>query len=239
MKCEDVLDALQRTGASAELARRAASEHLATCESCRNAAHALAVLRADRDLLIQVPSEGAFRRAILAATSGRERGRGAAPRRATFWLGVGAGAALAAGIAAGVMILRPLVEPAAHGLPAVTLAVNEERDVSVALSSPEPLMDAEIRVSLSGEIGLRGFTDQRELRWRTDLDRGVNQLTLPLIALGSHGGQILVEVQHGDKRRAFVVDVRASDRQPSAALRAPRGTPNSRDCVNCREPTTV
>jgi hypothetical protein len=112
-------------------------------------------------------------------------------------------------------MLRPLADSAVRSVPAVTLAVNEERDVNVALSSPEPLAGAEIRVSLSGEIGLRGFEDQRELRWKTDLDRGVNQLTLPIVVLGSHGGQVLVEVQHGDKRRAFVVDVHAVD-APSA-----------------------
>jgi len=143
-----------------------------------------------------------------------------APRKTGFWLGVGVGAALAAGIAAAaVMMLRPLsLSP--PGAPAVTLAINEERDVDVALSSPEPLSNAEIHVAVSGDIGLRGFAEQRELRWRTDLDRGVNQLTLPIIALGPHGGQVLVEIQHGDKRRAFVVDVRTT--APSAELPSSR-----------------
>ena len=48
----------------------------------------------------------------------------------------------------------------------------------------------------------------------------MNQLTLPIIALGPHGGQVLVEIQHGDKRRAFVVDVRTI--APSAELRSRR-----------------
>ena len=72
-------------------------------------------------------------------------------------------------------------------------------------------MGAEIHVVLTGSIGLQGFAEQRELRWTTDLDRGVNQLTLPLVALGPSGGQVMVEVQHGDKRRTFVVDVQTDD----------------------------
>jgi len=206
MKCEDVLSALQDTRPGNTLARRAASEHLAGCEDCRSAAHALAVLRADRDLLIDPPSDDAWRRAMVAAVAPRERER---PRRAPFWLGVGVGVALAASIAAAVVMLRPLTESAGRGVPAVTLTMNEVRNVDVAVSSPEPLASAEIHVTLTGEIGLDGFADQRELRWTTDLDRGVNQLTLPIVARGTHGGQVLVEVQHGDKRRAFVVDVRA------------------------------
>jgi len=206
MRCEDVLTVLQETGPAHELARRAASEHLSSCEDCRNAAHAFAVLRADRELRIEPPSDDALRRAVLAAASRQARDQ---PRRANFWLGVGVGAALAASVAAAVFMLRPLADSAGRGVPAVTLAINEVRNVDVALSSPEPLASAEIRVSLSGEIGLQGFGGQRELRWTTDLDRGVNQLSLPIVALGAHGGQVLVEVQHGDKRRAFVVDVRA------------------------------
>ena len=206
MKCEDVLSALQDTRPGNTLARRTASEHLAGCEDCRSAAHALAVLRADRDLLIDPPSDDAWRRAMVAAVAPRERER---PRRAPFWLGVDVGVALAASIAAAVVMLRPLTESAGRGVPAVTLTMNEVRNVDVAVSSPEPLASAEIHVTLTGEIGLDGFADQRELRWTTDLDRGVNQLTLPIVARGTHGGQVLVEVQHGDKRRAFVVDVRA------------------------------
>lgn len=218
MKCEDVLTVLQRNGSASDLARREAAEHLASCEDCRNAAHALATLKADRDLPIQRPRDGAFQDAIRAAVSANAR---VAPKKTGFWLGVGVGAALAASVAvAAVMLLRPFGESPPPGAPAVTLAINEERDVNVALSSPEPLSNAEIHVSVSGDIGLRGFAEQRELRWSTDLDRGVNQLTLPIIALGPHGGQVLVEIQHGDKRRAFVVDVRTL--APSAELSSDR-----------------
>jgi hypothetical protein len=209
MKCEDVLSILQRNGARAEAARREADEHLAHCEDCRNAAHALAVLRADRDLPLPPIDDGAFARAMHVATSLRDRPQHGRAPRTWFWLGAASGAAVAAGIAAAVFILRTPVVPPSEGAPAVTLAVNETRNVSVAVRSAEALADAEIRVALSGEIELQGFEDQREVRWRANLDRGVNQLTLPVVAVGTGGGQVLVEVQHRDKRRSFVVDVHA------------------------------
>jgi hypothetical protein len=210
MKCEDVLSILQTTGAGTEAARRAANEHLADCEDCRNAVHALAVLRADRALPLPPVGEGAFARAMHAAATLRDRPQRARAPRTWFWLGAASGAAIAAGIAAAVIVMRaPVAPPPASGAPAVTLAVNETRDVSVAVRSAEPLADAEIRVTLTGEIALQGFEEQREVRWRTNLDRGVNQLTLPLIAVGVSGGQVVVEVQHRDKRRSFVVDVHA------------------------------
>ena len=94
-------------------------------------------------------------------------------------------------------------------LPEVRLALNEPHAVTVTLESAEPLLAADVRVELRGAVALDGYDGQRELRWQTDLDRGVNQLTLPVVALGASGGQVLVEVTHGDKRRTFVLDVRA------------------------------
>jgi hypothetical protein len=70
--------------------------------------------------------------------------------------------------------------------------------------------DAEIHVSLTGQVGLQGFEGQNELRWRTNLDAGTNQLTLPLVSLGAGGGQVLVEVRHANGRRVFVFDVTAA-----------------------------
>src|SRR5262249_42098706 len=140
MKCEDVLSALQRDDTHSELAKRAAGEHLARCEDCRNAAHAFAVLRADRDLPIPLPGDDVFRRAIGAAVAGP------APSRSGFWLGVGVGAALAAGLALAIVMFRPVdvVTSAPSSAPKIVLNVNEQRDVSVALSSPEALTGAEI-----------------------------------------------------------------------------------------------
>jgi len=228
MKCEDVLSVLQRDDARGDLAKRAATEHLARCEDCRNAAHAFAVLRADRDLPIPLPGEDVFRRAIGAAATGP------APSRSGFWLGVGVGAALAAGLALAVVVFRPVevVAPTPASVPQIVLNVNEQREVSVALSSPEPLADAEIKIALRGEIALDGFDGEREVSWRTDLDQGVNQLTLPLIGLHAGRGQVLVEVQHGDKRRSFVVDVLTTGEGPAAAVLAPCGAPRAAEAGN-------
>ena len=223
MKCEDVMSVLQRADIGAELAKRSASEHLATCRDCRNAAHALAVLRADRDIPIRGPGPESLERAIARASA--DGGVAAPLTRANlggFWLGVVAGGAMAAALALAVVLVPRGTEPPAARTPQVTLNVNEERDVSVALNSPEPLENAEISIELRGDIGLRGFAGRRELRWSTNLERGSNQLTLPLVALGAGGGQVLVQVQHGDKRRSFVVDVSTGGAEPVARLFVPR-----------------
>jgi len=220
MNCDDVQSLLiDGYGSDDAGARRGAMEHLAECEPCRDAQLAAGMLRAERARSVPPPRPGAFERAIAAATRGAAvpAPAAAAPsaRRGGFWAGlaVGSGAmAAAAAIAWAAFVLDEapsMPKREAATTPQVTLALYEPQDVSIAVDAPSALMDAEIRVVLTGAIELDGFEDQRELRWRTNLDAGANQLTLPVIATGAGGGQLLVEVAHGQKRRTFIVDVRA------------------------------
>jgi len=217
MKCEDAIEELRSEGP----AREAALRHVAECADCRAARHAVTALGAERSVIAPRLAEGAFERALQRALQPPPR---VVTSRRGFWLGTAVGGALAASIAVAVTVwwLQPST-PRAEANPQVRLALHEVRPVSVSLESPESLQGAEIHVVLTGAIGLDGFAEQRELRWVTDLDRGVNQLTLPLVALGPNGGQVMVEVRHGDKRRAFVVDVQTTDdsaRRPRAAAQA-------------------
>jgi hypothetical protein len=206
MRCEDAIEQI-RTAGRPDGDLRAAMAHAAECDDCHAALRALEALRTFGDAPAPRPREGAVDRAIeRALTSGgtHRYGRG-------FWQGVASGALLAATLAAVAVGLWLTwgdgAAPAA--VPEVRVALNVPQDVTVTLESPEPLSDAEVRVELRGAVALDGYDGQRELRWSTTLDRGINELTLPVVALDAMGGQVLVEVAHGARRRTFVLDVRA------------------------------
>lgn len=211
MSCQDIADLLDN-GQMLDLPperQAAVTAHLRHCEDCASEWHALRTLA-------QVPSAPApppdlFARTMALAEGAASSPAPRAPQRRSFWLGAGVGGALAASIALAVMTLNVAPRtagPAANGAaPAITIALNEPHDVGVAIDSVEALADAEIRVVLTGGVRLDGFSDRSVVSWRTDLDRGVNRLTLPLIAVEPGGGQVLVEVGHGSKRQVFVVNV--------------------------------
>jgi hypothetical protein len=118
------------------------------------------------------------------------------------------GGALAAGIALVALdYFRSAQVERDVTAPSVTMSLNETRDVSVSIDSPEAFMDVEVRVLLAGGIALQGLSGRRELKWTTDLQAGINRLTLPVVASDSSGGKILVAVGHGDRTRAFVVQI--------------------------------
>ncbi len=207
MRCEDAIEQIS-SGGSAAHDFEAAMAHATECGDCRPALRAIHALRPLRDELPPLPSDLAMDRAIDTALSSRPAQR----YRRGFWSGLAAGAALAATLAAVAigMWLGTSDGDATRDLPQVRLALNQPRDVTVTLESPEPLANAEVRVELRGAVALDGYVGQRELRWMTNLDRGINQLTLPVVALDAGGGQVLVEVTHGEKRRTFILDVRAT-----------------------------
>ena len=60
---------------------------------------------------------------------------------------------------------------------------------------------------LSGGFEIVGFGDLRELTWSTDLEKGVNKLTLPLSAVAVAGGQLVVRLEHEGTTREFRVDL--------------------------------
>ena len=207
MRCEDAIETIRAAGSRPEEDFRAATSHAASCADCQSALRALDALRTLRDAPVPSVAEGAIERAIDRALTNPAPGW-----RRGFWSGLASGAAAAAAVAAltvGIWALRSGGESSV-AVPEVRVSLNRPSDVTVTLDSPEALVNAEVRVELRGAIALDGYAGQRELKWSTDLDRGINQLTLPVVAIDATGGQVLVEVTHGDKRRTFVLDVRAA-----------------------------
>ena len=206
MRCEEAVETIRTVGSRPGASLRAAMEHTGGCADCQAALRAVEAMRTLRDEPTPIFADGAIERAVdrALATSPAQR------YRRGFWTGLASGAALAATIAAlavGVLLWNNGSAPVA--IPEVRTALNMPSNVTVALDSPERLANAEVRVELRGGVELDGYAGQRELRWSTDLERGVNQLTLPVVATDTHGGQVLVEVTHGQKRRTFLLDVRA------------------------------
>ena len=203
MRCDDIEDLLnEHADATLTPERRGEVEaHLAACDDCCAAWHAAGMLRRHRALPTPVPSAALI--ATIAATRQPTRvKKGISP-----WVAA-VGGALAAGIAlVAFNYYRSAQIEGDAAAPSLTMSLNETRDVSVTIDSPEAFMDVEVRVLLAGGIELEGLHGRRELKWKTDLEPGINRLTLPIVASDSSGGKVLVAVGQGDKQRSFVVQI--------------------------------
>lgn len=207
--CEEISARLAATAEVADaLDERRNIEHLAGCRDCQQALLATTALRAERFGDVPPASPDAVLRLLHAVqTDVQARQK---PVRA-FWSGLGVGAAAVTAVA--LLLFLPMAEQPVDTdttVPVVTLAVMEPQDISIAINAPETMQGAEMHVMLRGAIDLAGYEGQRDLTWPVDLERGVNELTLPVIATSARGGRMVVEVRFGDKRKTFQVDVQAA-----------------------------
>ena len=177
--------------------------HIMQCSDCRDAlrgAEALVLLK-NRDAgvvpngMLEDITKG------VAKVSARPQGR------TGFWIGTGFGGALAASIFALAFILGWTNPAVVSDAPAAqfTVALSEPRDMEIAIETDRALANASISILLSGGIEIDGYGHRRELSWTTDLQAGINRLSLPVLAVDAAGGQMVVRLDHPDSEQMFVV----------------------------------
>jgi len=217
MKCEDAIGRIQAPSGDApkDLEWRNAKEHVAACDECRDALRGAAAMRMIRDQQPATPPQTLFETAMRVATESTAPGK----TQHGFWYGAGFGGAVAAALLIVVMTLgfpgSPRIDPAPAtpelpATPEFVIALHEARDVNVAIEAGHDLNGATVSVFLSGGVQVVGFGDSREISWNTDLARGINQLTLPVIATDMNGGTLVVELDHEGMRRIFRIDLKLS-----------------------------
>jgi hypothetical protein len=152
---------------------------------------------------VDTAPDGLFEQIVQEVTGPAKSGR----RPAHFWLGAGFGAAVAASIFALAFAFGMLAshEDAATDF---EIALNEPRRMDIAIETDRELQGATITIILAGNVELEGFEGQRELSWSTDLDAGINRLSLPLIATGTNGGQLVVRLDHPQSEQVFVIELK-------------------------------
>ena len=207
MNCSDLIERIPALASGMLPAdeREGCLAHVAACEACADALRGAEAMRFLRRRDAGMAPEGLLQD-VLDVVSDRQEANAAGRR---FWMGTAVGGAVAASLLAVVMMLGVLVRPVdlAPQLAEFHLSVEEPRTMHVAIETERALAGAEISVLLSGAVEIDGAGGRREFKWTEDLEAGVNQLSLPLLAIGDGGGQMLVRLTHPDSEQIFVIDL--------------------------------
>jgi len=211
MNCEDAIAKFQSRSENGltDLDSRKAMEHVAGCEDCRDAMHGLEALYEFRKRTPVSAPDGLFTQVIQDVTENMQ------PKKTGygFWHGVGIGGAVAATLVMAFMastVMRSPDETFTPATPEFVITMNEARDVNIAIDAGRDLQGATVSVFLSGGIELAGFGNKREISWSTDLEQGINQLTLPVVATSFDGGSLLVRLDHDGVQKVFKVNLKIS-----------------------------
>ena len=203
MSCDFDKDRLRvlASGSLAGAERGSVLAHVDRCEDCRAAlrgAEALAELAA-RDT--GTPPVGLFEAVVEKAVSQPAR----APRDNRFWIGASFGAIAASLLAVGLFFGWTDSHVPTASVPEFFVSLEEPRQMNLAFETDRVLDGARITILLSGSVEIDGYGPRRELSWTDDLEAGVNRLSLPVIANGLEGGQIVVRLEHPQSEQVFVV----------------------------------
>jgi hypothetical protein len=173
-------------------------DHLASCAECSGAVDDHnSLLGSLKAMPVPGPSEGFAERALRIAAESEVVGQNVHHHRRGFMVGFGSAAvaALALWVVVGVFPqLAPqqtdILETASvksnveAGIPEFSIALNEQRDITLAFFSSVDLKGATITLQMPEAVALVGYEGRRELVWKTNLAKGDNTLRLP----GAIGG---------------------------------------------------
>ncbi|QKT03357.1 zf-HC2 domain-containing protein [Ectothiorhodospiraceae bacterium 2226] len=213
MNCRDIKSELDDwlDGYLPPARRQRVSAHLKRCTACAGAlADRQALDAALRAMPVPPPPPGFADRTLARAVA-------AQPRRRPLG-GLALAASLMIGVAVGALLTLPQqaeVGPAA--LAGVTVTAAEPRNVKLMFEAGQALQAVTLTVRLPEGVELHGYPEQRTLSWVTDLERGTNQLTLPLVVRSGAGGEVVAEMEYGGQRRLFNLQVRAQEPAGTAA----------------------
>lgn len=87
--------------------------------------------------------------------------------------------------------------------PMINLAMNQNHIVRLMLDSPTDIGQVTLSLGLPENIRLKGYESQQQLVWQTSLTKGNNILTLPVTAVSKGRGDLVAQVQYGNRTKEF------------------------------------
>jgi hypothetical protein len=218
MKCEEMMDTIPGMMAGTLSPGQLADggRHLVDCQPCNDAlrgAGALALLKSRlmaRDTGEAPP--GLYEKILAEIDTPIE----STQPGGRFWWGATFGGAIAAAFFAAALLLGwvalPTSAPSDVGAETAVfrVALGERRNMDLAIETDRVLEGARISILLAGGVELDGFGSRRELAWTSDLKAGVNKLSLPVVAIGQDGGQVIVRLSHPHSEQVFVVRLKTT-----------------------------
>lgn len=203
MDCRRAKELLEARLDGEQVPSRDLDAHLAECPRCQNlAAEARRMHEALQDLPVEGPRPGFLDEALARATEQEPR------RRRGYWPLSAAAAGLVAGLAVGVLLGGHYWNGVGAPASSVELvAGGGAQPVKLMFDAPRSLSGVELTLSVEGDVAIDGYTGERTLSWRTDLDAGKNLLTLPVLPTGTGSGVVVARLHHDGMERTFRIQV--------------------------------
>ncbi|NOX90930.1 MAG: hypothetical protein GXP18_00330 [Gammaproteobacteria bacterium] len=224
MNCTEFNDCLNdNIGQEPGAAEQTFDAHRASCAACQAVyTSELAMLERLRAMPVVEPPEG-FADRVLANAIRRNIPQHQNHHRRGFM--VGFGSAAAAALAVWVVVgMFPGELPDTGSAPeqviassnpvdtvrqqsVLSIALNTQQTVRLAFASSESLKGAKITIRLPENVALVGYPGRRELSWETNLEKGDNLLSLPIIATQVARGELIADIEYEGRVKTLTLNL--------------------------------
>lgn len=195
---DDFLDGRLGATAATEFKR-----HVADCKQCAAQLRKMEALQDGlRRLPVEEPSAGLEQRLF-----GEVRRHYREERHS--WFGAGFATAMAASLA--IWFASTVFFPDMPGqVPrsqqqTIALALHEQQTVRLLFEAQSDIQQVSLSIGLPANMELSGYPGRKQLSWQTSLKKGQNVLALPIMAVDQGEGELVAELNYGDKTRTFRV----------------------------------
>lgn len=195
--------------------------HRASCPACQATyASELAMLETLRAMPVVEPAAG-FADRVLANAIKQNVTQQQNHHRRGFMLGFGSAAAAAlamwvvvgmspSGLPTGTPAPEQTVASAETKQPALSIALNAKQTIRLAFASGEALKGAKITIRLPDNVALVGYPGRRQLSWETNLKKGDNLLSLPVMATQVASGELVADIEYQGQVKTLRLNIEAN-----------------------------
>ena len=200
LKLDEYLDAMLPVRERDELAR-----HLESCPACQRELAELELLCDELREMPVLPARRNFAsEAITAAVGGNLPDKKGRPGF-MHWFGAGFAGAMVAGLALwGLAMFYPQVQQQSPKA-SFSVALYQPKKISLAFNAPADISNVTVSIELPQQFEVIGHAGRRSLSWKTDLKKGRNILTLPVIAMGEGKGVMTARLSRNKETKTLQV----------------------------------
>jgi len=179
--------------------------HLDSCPACQRDLAELETLRRNLREMPVVPARENFAIEAIAAAVGN--GVPVTRNRPGFmhWFGAGFAGALVAGLVLwGLVAIYPPAQPKSPTA-SFNIALYQPQKISLAFNAPADIRNVKVSIELPQQFEVVGHEGRRLLSWKTDLKKGRNILTLPVIATSEGRGVMIARLSRNKETKTLQV----------------------------------
>lgn len=188
------------------------NQHLTSCKSCAaQVANAESVLSGLQQMVVPSPSAD-FEQRVFSKVRQQYKDK---PENSSFFrFTTGFATAAVAGLA--ILFVATVYQPLQipdqnrfHG-EVIDVSIKQANTIRLVFDAEKDLELVNLTIELPVNMELDGYPDRKTISWTTSLVKGQNVLALPVIAIDPGQGELIAQLNYGDKRKEFRILLKSS-----------------------------